>query len=128
MAKRVSEEDRDEARRLHILERKSDAEIAKALGMTENAVDSLSIADDWPGLDEIVAEALKAQREGEANKADQRMIQVVDAVDALVVRAMKQQSLKPSDLKALVITLAKAHKLRQEAMGEIEDRANQIND
>ena len=124
MAKRVSEEDRDEARRLHILERKSDADIAKALGMTENAVDSLSLADDWPGLDEIVAEALKAQREGEANKADQRMIQVVDAVDALVVRAMKQQSLKPSDLKALVITLAKAHKLRQEAMGEIEDRAN----
>lgn len=124
MAKRVSEEDRDEARRLHILERKSDADIAKALGMTENAVDSLSIADDWPGLDEIVAQALKAQREGEANKADQRMIQVVDAVDALVVRAMKQQSLKPSDLKALVITLAKAHKLRQEAMGEIEDRAN----
>lgn len=65
----------------------------------------------------------RRERRAEADKADERLIQVLDAIDKLVIRAMTNQALKPSEISSLVTTLQRAHKLRDHARNSIDDRA-----
>lgn len=117
-----------QARELWLEGGRTDAQVAALVGVARvDTVRDWRRAEDWDGLRRAVDVATARRREAEAQDAratlNRRHDQLGEAVESLVVRAMKSsQTPRAGEVRALAGALLIAQRIRRTALG-LEDGA-----
>jgi transposase-like protein len=121
MPPRVSESVRNEARARWIRGGKSDEAIARDLGIRPATLRAWKQKDNWPALREqlhgIVAEEVQVRVMKERADLNRKHDQLAEALEAMIVRAVREGGLEPSGVRALASALAATQRVRRVATG-----------